>query len=228
MKTSELKKIIKESVKEAIHEELKDILLEAVKELEDVSLNETIFVLNSIIAARDKVNTQSDEAALRKVLNVYLDIIKTHDNVLAVEGVGVVCKVLGDKLHLAPVLSQILTNVRSDNLIMINTLHHALRDIASGVGKTVEEVITDYVDHLSKDLNLILRRVNNFQSLGVKMLIKIVMKVASSDQDIHDLQDTIDVLLDHLAVADENTTIKILNIVLKSCPFFFFQPFFFF
>ena len=31
MKTSELKKIIKESVKEAIHEELKDILLEAVK-----------------------------------------------------------------------------------------------------------------------------------------------------------------------------------------------------
>ena len=31
MKTSELKKIIKESVKEAIQEELKDILLEAVK-----------------------------------------------------------------------------------------------------------------------------------------------------------------------------------------------------
>lgn len=31
MKTSEFKKIIKEAVKEAIHEELKDILLEAIK-----------------------------------------------------------------------------------------------------------------------------------------------------------------------------------------------------
>ena len=31
MKSSELKKLIKESVKEAIQEELKDILLEAVK-----------------------------------------------------------------------------------------------------------------------------------------------------------------------------------------------------
>lgn len=42
MKTSELKKIIKESVKEAIHEELKDILLEAVKSPKVISQSPSV------------------------------------------------------------------------------------------------------------------------------------------------------------------------------------------
>ena len=44
MKTSELKKIIKESVKEAIHEELKDILLEAVKSPKVISQTPSVSV----------------------------------------------------------------------------------------------------------------------------------------------------------------------------------------
>ena len=42
MKTSELKKIIKESVKEAINEELKDILLEAVKSPKVISQSPSV------------------------------------------------------------------------------------------------------------------------------------------------------------------------------------------
>jgi|TARA_R110001583_G_scaffold123613_3_gene275061 hypothetical protein len=41
MKASELKKIIKESVREAIQEELKDILLEAVKSPKSTPINES-------------------------------------------------------------------------------------------------------------------------------------------------------------------------------------------
>jgi len=142
-----------------------------------------------------------------------LNIIERENCELAVEGVGVACQILGDKIDTGFVLSKLFTNVRSDHLRAINILYHALRDIANGLDASIQDVIKENVDHLSKDLNLNLRKVNSLSNPGVQMLVKIVMRVSAQDQRMTDLQDTMDTLLRHLAVADEETTNKILQIV---------------
>ena len=189
------------------------LLLEAIKELDDTMANEAIFVMNNVIEGYGKLKSSTDCDALKQVLKCYLDIIERKDTEEAIEGIGIVCKVLGEKADIGLVLSHLVTNIKNDNLNIVTILHHALVDIATGLGVTVQDVIKEQVEHLTKDLNLNLRKMNSLNNHGVRMMIRLVMKVSGKDQKMNDLQDTIQSLLDHLAKADEETTIKILDIV---------------
>ena len=68
MKSTELKKLIKESVKEAIQEELKDILLEAVKSNKAIPINESrnldINLSTPSISSKEKYKDILDEMAM--------------------------------------------------------------------------------------------------------------------------------------------------------------------
>ena len=134
--------------------------------MEDVSLSECIFILNNVISGLESSASPSDSDALNSVLKTYLSIIERENCELAVEGVGVACQILGDKIDTGFVLSKLFTNVRSDNLRAINILYHALRDIANGLDASIQDVIHENVDHLSKDLNLNLRKVNSLSNPG--------------------------------------------------------------
>ena len=119
-----------------------------------------------MISGLESSASPSDSDALNSVLKTYLNIIEREDCELAVEGVGVTCQILGDKIDTGFVLSKLFTNVRSDNLRAINILYHALRDIANGLDASIQDVIQENVDHLSKDLNLNLRKVNSLSNPG--------------------------------------------------------------
>ena len=71
MKTSELKKIIKESVKEAIHEELKDILLEAVKSPKVISQSPSV----SIPAQPQTPSPTAPQMTLEQKRDAYKNIL---------------------------------------------------------------------------------------------------------------------------------------------------------
>ena len=70
MKSSELKKLIKESVKEAIQEELKDILLEAVKtpKVTTIASAPSQPVVESNIPQQPQMSAEEKRAAYKNIL----------------------------------------------------------------------------------------------------------------------------------------------------------------
>ena len=186
------------------------LLLEALRELEDVMLNETLFVFNNIITGLD---TRSSCGALNEVLEYYLCLVKKRDNEELIEGVGILCQKLGDKVDLGLVMGILISNVRADSPGVLSSLHHSLVAVADDRRLTVQALIEDNLDLLYKDLNIKLRRKDCLNHYGVRMMIGMVMKASGRDQRITDLQDTIEFLLQHLAVADEEATLQILFIV---------------
>merc|ERR1719223_560983 len=74
-------------------------------------------------------------------------------------------------------------------------------------------MMEDNIDLLYTDLNIKLRRRDCLSHYGVRMMIGLVMKTSGRDQKMTELQDTIECLLKHLAVADETATLQILAIV---------------
>jgi hypothetical protein len=68
MKSSELKKLIKESVREAIQEELKDILLEAVKTPRVTTIAETGQVLETVNKQQPTMTAEQKRSAYQNIL----------------------------------------------------------------------------------------------------------------------------------------------------------------
>jgi hypothetical protein len=68
MKSSELKKLIKESVREAIQEELKDILLEAVKTPRVTTIAETGPVLETVNKQQPTMTAEQKRSAYQNIL----------------------------------------------------------------------------------------------------------------------------------------------------------------
>ena len=145
------------------------IMLEAVSELPELR-RESIWVLNNMISGSERPLSplsQEDRDALEEVLKLYLSLASLHEE--AVEGVGVVCKVLGPGFDVGFVLSDLLTSCDS-----VPVLHHCLLDVAAGQGGTISDLLQRNVDHLSKDLNLRMRRLSSLtgRGSGVMMLIR--------------------------------------------------------
>jgi len=76
----------------------------------------------------------------------------------------------------------------------------------------INELLCANIDHLSKDLNLMLRQ-RQTSSPGLPTLIRLVLKVSPLNQDKEDLNDTIQSLVLNLALSEENETLEILNLV---------------
>jgi len=182
------------------------IMSEAVSELVDMR-SEAVWVLNTIISGCQLLSHE-DCDALREVLRLYLSL--SSDHVEAVEGVGVVCRALNHNIEVGLVLSQILVNSQS-----VEPLHRCLQDIALGQGISVRELLQGNVDHLSKDLNLRMRKLDNLtgSGAGLMRLIRVVMRVPGGGHDVRDLQDTIQSLLLHLAAVEDSSVATVLNIV---------------
>ena len=135
---------------------------------------EALWVMTSIIAGCKEVKSDEVRDALKEVLRLYLGLISEHEE--AVEGVGVICKVLGQEVQAGRVLSEVIAGCDS-----VSVLHHCLQDIAEGQvrsgqldlrlycylqGVTVRDLLASSVDHLSKDLNLRMRRLENLTGTG--------------------------------------------------------------
>ena len=71
MKSSELKKLIKESVREAIQEELKDILLEAVKTPRVTTIAETGPVLETVNKQQPTMTAEQKKISISKHFRRY-------------------------------------------------------------------------------------------------------------------------------------------------------------
>ena len=147
------------------------IMSEAVSELPDLR-RESIWVLNNMISGCESPPSQEDRDALVEVLRLYLSLASQH--VEAVEGVGVVCRVLGPQFDVGFVLSDLLTSCDSAPV-----LHHCLLDVAAGQGGTISDLLQSNVDHLSKDLNLRMRRLSSLtgRGSGVMRLIRSVLQL---------------------------------------------------
>ena len=100
------------------------VLSEAVSELSDMR-REALWVMNTVIAGCKKVKSDEVHDALKEVLRLYLGLVSEHEE--AVEGVGVICKVLGQEVHAGRVLSEVIAGCDS-----VSVLHHCLQDIAEG------------------------------------------------------------------------------------------------
>ena len=107
----------------------------------------------------------------------------------------------------------LVSSVRTEDPDIRASLHHSLAAIADTRRLTVRTMMEDNLDLLYTDLNIKLRRRDCLSHFGVRMMIGLVMRTASRDQKITELQNTIDTLLKHLATADEEATLQILIIV---------------
>ena len=133
---------------------------------------------------------------------------------LAAEGLGTVCRILGDdiKSDIPVVLLHLISSTNLANRLAAHVLYFALGDLGSGCGKQIYQLLADNVDHLARDLNLMLRKWGD-SSPGLPTLIRVVLKVSTKDQEQYDLQDTMESLLNHLAVSSESKTLEILDVV---------------
>ena len=79
----------------------------------------------------------------------------------------------------------------------------------------MRELLQRNVEHLSKDLNLRMRKLNILtgSGAGVMRLIRVVMRVPGGGHDVRDLQDTVQSLLLHLATVEDRSVLTVLNIV---------------
>ena len=100
------------------------LLTEAISELTEMR-REALWVLTSVISGCEGAATEEDCDALKEVLRLYLSFTSQYEE--AVEGVGVVCKVLADKIEVGRVVSEVL--VRCDS---VSVLHLCLQDVADG------------------------------------------------------------------------------------------------
>jgi len=172
-----------------------------------------LFVFNNIISGLDSPSSGDNQEALREVLECYLGLVKKRDNEELIEGVGILCQKLGDTADTGLVIGTLVSSVKTENEDIRNSLHHSLVAIADGRGLSVQNMMEDNLDLLYTDLNIKLRHKDCLSHFGVRMMIGMVMRTSSNDQKMTELQDTIEYLLRHLAVAEEEATLQILVIV---------------
>jgi len=208
-------------------------LLEGIEELDHMK-REAIWLLNKVTEGsrtnKQKTVTESlknvmlkyltvnDDLTARSVCKVSTSPVVINDDwtvgLLAIEGIGIVCNILGDTMctDVPIVLLHLLSTTNLGNRLAAHVLYFALGDLAAGTDKQIYNMLADNVDHLSRDLNLMLRKWTN-SSPGLPTLIRVVLKVSARDQEQYDLQDTMESLLNHLAVSEELRTLEILNVV---------------
>lgn len=147
------------------------------------------------------------------MLECYLSLVKKRDHEELIEGVGILCHKLGDNVDIGLVIGILVSSVRTEDPDIRASLHHSLAAIADTRRLIVRTMMEDNLDLLYTDLNIKLRRRDCLSHFGVRMMIGLVMRTASRDQKMTELQDTMEILLKHLATADEEATLQILIIV---------------
>lgn len=208
------------------------LLVEGMEELEHFK-RETIWLLNKVVEGSKTNSGETVTETMKDVLNKYLTtedvdrnaVCKVSKNpifisdewtvgLLSAEGLGILCRILGDELKndIPAVLLHLISTTNLANRLAAHVLYFALGDIASGCAKQIYQLLADNVDHLARDLNLMLRKWGD-SSPGLPTLIRVVLKVSTKDQEQHDLQDTMESLLNHLAVSSESKTLEILDVV---------------
>eukprot|EP00092_Neocalanus_flemingeri_P022609 GFUD01024522.1.p1 GENE.GFUD01024522.1~~GFUD01024522.1.p1 ORF type:complete len:985 (+),score=312.04 GFUD01024522.1:63-3017(+) len=208
-------------------------LLEGIEELDHLK-REAVWLLNKVMEGSRSNMIETVTESLTNVMQKYLTIndlgneravckVSNHPVVisddwtvglLAVEGLGIVCNILGENIasDIPVVLLHLLSTTNIGSRLAAHVLYFALGDLAAGTGKEIYHLLAENVDHLSRDLNLMLRKWEH-SSPGLPTLIRVVLKVSAKDQEQHDLQDTMESLLNHLAVSEEQRTLEILNVV---------------
>jgi hypothetical protein len=132
---------------------------------------------------------------------------------LALEALGRAGGLLGPGPHTPPLLLAALHTTDLTDRLAAHTLYFALQDLARGHGGDIPSLLSSCVDHLARDLNLELRRPRVEARPGLGTLVRVVLRLAGEEQARTDLQDTIEILLLHLAASDADSTLNILNIV---------------
>jgi len=213
-----------------------EYLLEGIRELERFQ-REAVILLNEVIngAIRDSGGEDVKDTCLT-VVNTFLSMtlavnqgtmsrIGAQNQVpvainedwtvvsLVIEGLGTIIKALGFDLsvYLPVILTFILTNTDLANRHATHVLYFCLKDISNALQRDILQVLTHNVDHLNKDLNLMLRR----DELGpcLPTLLKVVLKVSPADQEMADLQDTVECLMKNLALCEGPRTLEILTVI---------------
>jgi len=216
-----------------------EYLLEGIEELERYQ-REAVILLNEVIAgavidAKDDIDETVKETCL-SVINAYLSITPGDHNTsvsklgqenersvainedwtvvsLIIEGLAKIVKILGDDLpiYLPMILTYIMTHTDLANRHATHVFYFSLQDIAVALDQDIVHVLRDNVDHLNKDLNLLLRK----QELGpcLPTLLKVVLKVSGADTDMADLQDTVESLMKNLALCSGQRTLEILKVI---------------
>ena len=86
-------------------------------------------------------------------------------------------------------IGTLVSNVKTENEDIRNSLHHSLVKIADGRGLSVQIMMADNLDLLYTDLNIKLRHRDCLSHFGVRMMIGMVMRTSSRDQKMTELQD---------------------------------------
>lgn len=134
---------------------------------------------------------------------------------LSLECMGMIAKFLGPSLShdLGPLILHALHTTDVTDRLAAHTLYFALTDISEGQGMTIPELLASIVSHLARDLNLALRTPGVIARPGLGTLIRVVLRLAGEEQAQSDMQDTIEVLLLHLAQSGASATQDILDTV---------------
>ena len=132
---------------------------------------------------------------------------------LVLETLGKAGRVLGPHLgpDTAPILLHLLHTTDPRSRLAATTLYWALRDLAEGRATTILALLSTYSGHLARELALALRRPLTSAGPGLPTLVRLVLQLEGEHQD--ELQDTVRILLLHLATSNASSTLNILNIV---------------
>jgi len=214
-------------------------LLQSLQEL-DYLKREAMIILNLVIAGRSTTETSAGDHNevidnLLPVMYKYLELKPVNlknviaalnsdrteviplntwsETLLAVEGLGLIAKAIGPQFrcYQPEVLLYSLSSTALDNPLAVHVLYQALLDTAGGE-RTVPQLLTANIDHLSKDLNLMLRQRQTGQP-GLPTLLRLVLRLAPAHQDREDMNDTIESLALNLALADQDKVQEMLDLV---------------
>ena len=145
------------------------------------------------------------------------DIVREEwsSSLLSLACLGRLGRVLGHSLgpSLPSLLLRALHTTDLRDRLAAHTLYFALQDVAEGQGLAIPSLLSSCVEHLARDLNLELRKPRVLGKPGLSTLIRVVLRMAGEEQAQADLQDTMEILLLHLATSDVPATLNILNIV---------------
>jgi hypothetical protein len=126
---------------------------------------------------------------------------------LALEVLGRVGGLLGPGPHTQPILLAAFHTTDLMDRLAAHTLYFSLQDLAQGPARLPRRPP-------GQGLNLSLRRpVVCCARPGLSTLVRVVLRLAGEEQARSDLQDTIEIILMHLAASDVDSTPNILNIV---------------
>ena len=130
----------------------------------------------------------------------------------AVQAVGAVCSVLGNRVDLGPVLTCLLVTTDTADPSLVWALQTGLQDCAAGRDCSVASLLQRHTDCLTRELNLALRRPAGLERPGLPTLVRATVRLAP--HHMADLQDTMDCLLGYLPTCPAHQTAPILTTVL--------------